>query len=62
VDYLKPTSGKATVGGYDIYTKAELIKENIGYMSQKFSLYEDLTILVKHPVFLVAFINCRSKN
>lgn len=41
----KPTSGKATVGGYDIYTKAELIKENIGYMSQKFSLYEDLTIL-----------------
>lgn len=40
-----PTSGKALVAGYDIYKEAEKIKENIGYMSQKFSLYEDLTIL-----------------
>lgn len=40
-----PTSGSATVGGYDVYRQNELIKKNIGYMSQKFSLYEDLTIL-----------------
>src|SRR4030095_8611331 len=39
-----PTSGQATVAGYDLYNDAEKIKMNIGYMSQKFSLYEDLTI------------------
>lgn len=39
-----PTSGSATVGGYDVYKENELIKKHIGYMSQKFSLYEDLTI------------------
>ena len=41
---LAPTSGKATVAGFDIYDHAEQIKQNIGYMSQKFSLYDDLTI------------------
>jgi ABC-2 type transport system ATP-binding protein len=41
---LLPTSGKGTVVGYDILTQSEKIKENIGYMSQKFSLYEDLTV------------------
>ena len=41
---LKPTSGAATVAGYDVFTQAERIKENIGYMSQKFSLYNDLTL------------------
>ncbi len=39
-----PTSGQAMVAGYDLYQDAEKIKKSIGYMSQKFSLYEDLTI------------------
>ena len=41
---LMPTSGEATVAGFDVYKQTEQIKKNIGYMSQKFSLYEDLTI------------------
>jgi ABC-2 type transport system ATP-binding protein len=39
-----PTSGKATVAGFDVYKENEKIKKSIGYMSQKFSLYDDLTI------------------
>ena len=39
-----PTSGMATIAGFDVYKQTENIKRNIGYMSQKFSLYEDLTI------------------
>ncbi len=39
----KPTSGKVMVSGFDVYTQPDKIKKNIGYMSQKFSLYEDLT-------------------
>lgn len=39
-----PSSGKATIAGYDIYKETEEIKKHIGYMSQKFSLYEDLTV------------------
>ncbi len=41
----KPTSGELNVAGFDVYKQSEEIKKNIGYMSQKFSLYEDLTIV-----------------
>lgn len=40
---LSPTAGKGRVAGYDIVTQAEAVKQSIGYMSQRFSLYEDLT-------------------
>jgi ABC-2 type transport system ATP-binding protein len=40
-----PSSGNAVIAGFDIYKQTEQIKKNIGYMSQKFSLYEDLTVL-----------------
>jgi ABC-2 type transport system ATP-binding protein len=39
-----PTSGNANVAGFDVHTQAEMVKRSIGYMSQKFSMYDDLTI------------------
>jgi ABC-2 type transport system ATP-binding protein len=41
---LMPTSGNIRVAGYDVYRQSNKVKKNIGYMSQKFSLYEDMTI------------------
>lgn len=40
----KPTAGNATVAGFDVYKNPDAIKKNIGYMSQKFALYDDLTV------------------
>lgn len=48
---LQPTSGEGSVAGFDIYKESEMIKKNIGYMSQRFSLYEDLTMRENMELF-----------
>jgi ABC-2 type transport system ATP-binding protein len=47
----KPTSGNIHVAGFDVYRETEKIKRNIGYMSQKFSLYDDMTIAENFTFF-----------
>jgi len=48
---LKPTSGTASIMGYDVLTQDNEIRKHIGYMSQKFSLYEDLTVIENMELF-----------
>jgi len=57
---LAPSSGKATIAGFDVYHQTEQIKRNIGYMSQKFSLYEDLTVLENIRFYEKGFIQTGS--
>jgi ABC-2 type transport system ATP-binding protein len=48
---LKPTSGRALVAGFDVARKPESVRQNIGYMSQKFSLYNDLKVIENLHLF-----------
>jgi ABC-2 type transport system ATP-binding protein len=59
-----PSSGKAIVAGFDVYKQTEKIKKNIGYMSQKFSLYEDLTVFENIRFFagIYGLSNMQIKN
>ncbi len=55
---LRPTAGQGTVGGFDIVRQTEQVKSNIGYMSQRFSLYEDLTVQ-ENLLFFAGIYNVR---
>ena len=55
---LRPSAGQGTVGGFDIVRQTERLKSNIGYMSQRFSLYEDLTVQ-ENLLFFAGVYNVR---
>ncbi len=55
---LRPTAGQGTVGGFDIVRQTERLKSSIGYMSQRFSLYEDLTVH-ENLLFFAGIYNVR---
>src|SRR4029077_198372 len=52
---LKPTAGRAQVAGFDVARKPEAVRQNIGYMSQKFSLYNDLKVIENLRLFAVLY-------
>jgi len=58
---LRPTAGRARVGGFDIATQTDALKNRIGYMSQKFSLYEDLTV-EENLTFFAGIYNVRGEQ
>lgn len=56
-----PTAGKARVDGFDVRTQSEQVKRHIGYMSQKFSLYEQLTVIENLRLFATIYGLCRKE-
>ena len=58
----RPTDGKACVAGFDVATQSEAVKKNIGYMSQKFSLYEDLKVWENIRLFAGIYGSARSRD
>ncbi len=58
---LQPTAGRATVGGFDVVRQSEQLKSRIGYMSQRFSLYEDLTV-AENLLFFAGIYNVRGRQ
>jgi ABC-2 type transport system ATP-binding protein len=58
---LRPSAGQGTVGGFDILRQTERLKSNIGYMSQRFSLYEDLTVQ-ENLLFFAGIYNVRGAH
>ncbi|MBW4054684.1 MAG: ABC transporter ATP-binding protein [Proteobacteria bacterium] len=58
---LRPTSGQAFVYGFDVATQSEQVRQNIGYMSQKFSLYNDLTV-IENLIFFAGMYSVKKSD